>query len=123
MPENSIFDGLISNLFSTLCILIEILLCAYAKERKSQNDFKFGTFTGHFLSDGAESMAVKGLKYSGAQPVDCQRHSCTSEATCEICQFSVFEVSIVCQDDKLKYNVTQPVDCQTKAQLHFRSHM
>ena len=25
------------------------------------NDFKFGTFTGHFPSDGVASMAVKGL--------------------------------------------------------------
>ena len=28
---------------------------------KSLNGFKFGTFTGHFLSDGVASMAVKGL--------------------------------------------------------------
>ena len=95
MPENSIFDGLISNLLLILCILIEILSCAHVKERKSQNDFKFGTFTGHFLIDPAESMAMKGLKYSGAQPVDCQRHSCTSEATCEICQFSVLDIILL----------------------------
>ena len=63
MPENSIFDGLISNILSILCILIEILLCAYAKERKSQNDFKFGTFTGHFLSErrkhGSERVKIQ----------------------------------------------------------------
>ena len=28
----------------------------------NRNDFKFGTFVGRFWSDGAASMAVKGLK-------------------------------------------------------------
>ena len=31
------------------------------REKKSLNDFKCGTFTGRFPSDGAASMAVKGL--------------------------------------------------------------
>ena len=35
---------------------------AHAKGEKSLNDFKFGTFAGRFPSDGAASMAVKGLK-------------------------------------------------------------
>ena len=36
-------------------------LSCSCKGRKSLNDFKFGTFTGRFLSDGAASMAVKRL--------------------------------------------------------------
>ena len=32
------------------------------REQKSLNGFKFGTFIGRFLSDGAASVAVKGLK-------------------------------------------------------------
>ena len=44
-----------------LCILIEVLSCAHAKGGKSLNDFKFGSFIGRFQSDGAASMAVKGL--------------------------------------------------------------
>ena len=32
------------------------------KVKKVLNDFKFGTFMGHFQSDCAISMAVKGLK-------------------------------------------------------------
>ena len=62
MPANSIFDGPIINLLSILCILIQILLCAHAKGGKGLNDFKFGTFVDRFQSDGAASMAVKGLK-------------------------------------------------------------
>ena len=60
MQENSIFDGLITNLLSTLCILIEVLSRAHAKEG-SLNDLKSGTSTNCFLSDGAASTAVKGL--------------------------------------------------------------
>ena len=41
--------------------VIEILSPAHAKGEKSLNDFKFGTFAGRFPSDGAASMAVKGL--------------------------------------------------------------
>ena len=33
------------------------------KEEKGLNDFKFGTFGGRFPSDGAASMAVKGLHF------------------------------------------------------------
>ena len=44
-----------------LCILTEILSCARAERAKSLNDFKFGTAIGRFPSDGAVSMAVKGL--------------------------------------------------------------
>ena len=32
------------------------------KPPKGLNGFKFGTFVGHFSSDRAESMAVKGLR-------------------------------------------------------------
>ena len=59
--ENSVFDGPVTHLLSVLCIFIEILLRAHAKGQKSHNDFRFGTFIGHFPSDGAPSMAVKGL--------------------------------------------------------------
>ena len=61
-PPNSIFDGTVTNLLSTLCILIEILSPAQAKGAKSLNGFKFGTFIGRFPSDGATNMAVKGLR-------------------------------------------------------------
>ena len=58
---NSIFDAPITNLLSMLCILIEFLSRAHAKVWKSHNDFKFGTSVGHFPSDRAASVAVKGL--------------------------------------------------------------
>ena len=61
MPADSISDGPITNLLSILCILIEILSLAHAKEEKSFNDLKFGIFTGRFLSDCTVSMAMKGL--------------------------------------------------------------
>ena len=38
-PANSVFDGPITNLLSTLCISIEILSRAHAKEEKSLNPF------------------------------------------------------------------------------------
>ena len=59
---NSIFDGPITNLHSILCILIEILSFAHGKGGKGLNDFKFSTFIGRFQSNGAASIAVKGLK-------------------------------------------------------------
>ena len=65
---NSVFDGPITNLLSVLCILIEVLSRAHAKGGGggggggwSLNDFMFGSFTGPFPSDGAASMAEKGL--------------------------------------------------------------
>ena len=58
---NNIFDGPITNLLSVLCILIEVLSLAHAKEENSCNDFKFGTFIGCFQSDMLAKMAVKGL--------------------------------------------------------------
>ena len=61
MHAHGIFDDPVTNLLSTLCILIEIFSPAHAKGEKKLNDFKFGTFTGRFPSDGAASMAVKGL--------------------------------------------------------------
>ena len=70
--QNAIFDDPVTNLLSVLCILIEVLLRAHAKDggggggaggRRSLNDFKFGTFIGRFPSHGASSMAVKGLKW------------------------------------------------------------
>ena len=60
-PANSIFDGPVTNLFSVLRILIEILSRARAKGGNRLNDFQFGTFTGHFPTDAAASMAGKGL--------------------------------------------------------------
>ena len=58
---NSISDGPMTNLLSTLCILAEVLSRAHAKGGKGLNDFKFGTFIGRFQSDCKASMAVKGL--------------------------------------------------------------
>ena len=47
-PANSIFDGPITNLLSTLCVLMEVLFHAPAKrgerEKKSLNGFKFWRF-------------------------------------------------------------------------------
>ena len=68
-PPNSIADGAVTNLLSVPCLLIEILSRTHAKgakkkrekKKESLNDFKFGTFVGRFPSDGAASMAVKGL--------------------------------------------------------------
>ena len=59
---NSIFDVLITNLLPVLWILIEILSPDHVKWGQGLNDFKFGTFLGRFWSDGAASMAVKGLR-------------------------------------------------------------
>ena len=61
MPVDSVFDDSVTNLLSTLCILIEVLSRAHAKGEKSLNDFKFGTFNGRVPCDGAASMAVNGL--------------------------------------------------------------
>ena len=44
-----------------LCILVEVLTRANVKRGKRLNDLKFGTFISCFLSNGAASMAVKGL--------------------------------------------------------------
>ena len=60
-PANSMFDGPIRNLFSILCILVEVLSRAHAKRVKSFNDFKFGASVGRFSSGVAASRAVKGL--------------------------------------------------------------
>ena len=54
--------GSITNLLSVLHMLITFLSHAHVMKWKSQNDFKFGTSTGHFSSDRAASMAVKGLR-------------------------------------------------------------
>ena len=45
-----------------LCILTEILSGAHPKGQKSYNDFRFCTSISRFASDGAASMAEKGLK-------------------------------------------------------------
>ena len=61
-----IFDGPVPNILSILCILIGVLSDAHAQVGVggggSLNDFYFGTFIGHFPSDGEASLAVKGLK-------------------------------------------------------------
>ena len=59
--------GPITNLLSILSILIYIFSRAHAKGGKSHNDFKFGTLTGSFPSDGAASKAVKGLTGKSAE--------------------------------------------------------
>ena len=63
-PADSISEGPVTNLFSILCILIEIISHIHEKGEKQQqhlDGFKFGTFTGRFLNDAAVSMAVKRL--------------------------------------------------------------
>jgi len=44
MPEDSIFDDLITNLFSILCILIEIISPADAKGAKNPEWFQIWHF-------------------------------------------------------------------------------
>ena len=61
-PENSIFDGPVTYLLSILCILVEFLSRAHAKEEKGLNDLKFGTVIGRFASGTLATMAVKGLR-------------------------------------------------------------
>ena len=68
LPANSIFDGPITNLFAVLCILTVIFSPAHAKGKKVFNDSKFGAFIGHFQSDGAASMAMKGLIFMKLLP-------------------------------------------------------
>ena len=54
------------NLFSILCILIEILfLVLMRRGQKSLNVFKFGTLFSRFPSNGATSVAVKGYNSRG----------------------------------------------------------
>ena len=63
-PANSVFDGLIANLHSIWCILIEIpgLLRAHANGGGDLNDFKFGTFIGRFFQNDEEaSIAANAL--------------------------------------------------------------
>ena len=57
-PPNSQLDGPITSLLSTLCILIEILSPAHAIGAKKLRWFHIW----YFLSGGAASMAVKGLR-------------------------------------------------------------
>ena len=60
-PANSILDGPITDLLSISCILIELFSRAHAKGTRDLINFKFGTSIDRFPSDGAASMAVKGL--------------------------------------------------------------
>ena len=62
--------------------MIEGLSRVDAKEGKSLNDFKFGTFTGRLPSDGPASMAVKGLTHRKGE----ERRE---EAQCSSRSFSV----------------------------------
>ena len=63
-PPKSVSDGPVTNLFSILCILIEIFSRVHAKVGGGSgggrifNDFKLGTLIGRFSNDG---VAVKGL--------------------------------------------------------------
>ena len=72
-PSDCIFDGPITNLFSILCILIEILSRAHAKGKKSLKGFEFGGFIGRFPSNRAAGIAVKGsmLAYISSSGVTC----------------------------------------------------
>ena len=60
--QSVLVDGALTNLFSVLCVLTEVLSQVHAKGEKAFNNFRFGTFSGRFPSDGAASRAVKGLK-------------------------------------------------------------
>ena len=73
-PANSTFDSPVTNLPSILCILIEVLSRAHGGGWGGLNDFSFGTFIGRFRSDGAESMAVKGLMTEDVR-LQCARRS------------------------------------------------
>ena len=66
--RNNTFDRFITNLLSVLCVSVEVLSRAHAKRGKSLNDFKFGTSTDRFSSDGAAKTAVKGLKPGLSSP-------------------------------------------------------
>ena len=60
-PANITFGGPIANVLSMLCVSVEVLSRAHEKGKKVLNDFRFCTFIGRFPSDGATSMAAKGL--------------------------------------------------------------
>ena len=73
-PADSIFDGsynksTFSPFFSSFFSL-EFLSRTQAKGKKGLNDFKSSTFIGRFQSDGAVSMAVKGLRRNPYLPAD-----------------------------------------------------
>ena len=72
--------------------MIEVLPRADTKEGKSRNDFKFGTFTGRFPSDGAASMAVKGLTHRKGE----ERRE---EAQCSSLSFSIYSPRPIARPD------------------------
>ena len=95
-PANSIFDGPVTNLLLVLCIWIEIVSRARAKEKKELNTFTFGAFIGRFQSDGAASIAVKGLivcsrRLSGVnlKEVEPKRHNRVCRLLCPNSQVCV----------------------------------
>ena len=57
-PENSVFDGPVTNILSVLCVLIGVLSHAHAKGRQCRNNLALRRFP----NDTLASMAVKGLK-------------------------------------------------------------
>ena len=71
-PENSLFDGPVTNLLSVQCSLVEILSRGHAKGAKSLNDLKFGTVVGRFASGTLASIAVKGLRQAISECLECQ---------------------------------------------------
>ena len=66
-PLNSIFDGLTTNIHSILYILIKTLLRAHAKGQKSHKWRQIWHFFGRFPSDGATSVAEKGLIFGAVR--------------------------------------------------------
>ena len=60
-PADSIFDGPATYVLSVLHFDRNPVTCSCDGEKKDHNDFKLGTFIGRFQSDGAASMAAKGL--------------------------------------------------------------
>ena len=61
-PENSVFDGPVTNILLVLCVLIGVLSHAHAKGRQGRNNFKFDTSLRRFPNDTLASVAVEGLK-------------------------------------------------------------
>ena len=58
----TVYQIVLINILSILCILLEVLSGAHAKREKGLYDFQFSTFIFRFPKAGVGSVAVKGLK-------------------------------------------------------------
>ena len=61
-PANSVFDDSITNLIFNTVHYDRSTFTWSSEGGKSLNDFMFGIFIGHFLSDVMANKAVKGLR-------------------------------------------------------------